>query len=239
MPYSRAAGLELPDGLDVPTFDEVSIRMAELANPNDSSSPWKRNVHHAFASAWNGVAFRFRAAFEYDQEFRRLISLTTSPGGDERFHQETALYGSVGATLSCLECFYMAAYAGGSAKGTSSFRLTADADLLKYPRDVASAFLSDYPTHTFTAVLTGTVDDPELRALQDLRNALAHRGILPRKHFLSTIRDTPSAIPSNPRSIAARIAYDAHLGPDTTAQPLGWVVSVLAPLTRGLRQFLG
>lgn len=238
MTYSSSAGLELPSEFDVTKYDSVNERAAKIANPNIPSEPTKKNAWHAYASAWNGVAFRLRATVDYHEEFTRSIVKTTSPGGDERYIQERALFGCVVSALSSIECFFMAAFGLGAALAPFSFLLYKPEHLVKYPRGVASCFLAGFPTAPFSEQLVGIANSSQLQALDDLRNSLAHRGVLPRRHYLSTNRDTPSSIPVNPKALAEDFSYTAHLSDQTTSTHSRWLLETLNSLVRGLDDFL-
>jgi hypothetical protein len=238
MTISNSAGISLPPEVDVAIFDSINQLIARIANPNAPANSSKKTIWHAFASAWNGVAFRCRAASEYDAEFQKLILMTTWPGGDVRYKQEVALFGCVNSALSSFECFCVASYAAAASLSVPSFPLTSDAHLRIMPRDVSDAFRKGYPNEKFTLILFDTIQSENYNALKDLRNALSHRGILPRRHFLSNHAVRPSAVPSNPKSMAENHAYDSVLGVQTTATPVKWLHASIGPLTAELGALL-
>ena len=238
MPKSRTAGVALPSGFDVASYDRVNEQAAVLANPNDASAPWKQDSWFGYAAAWNGFAIRLRAAIEYDVEFARLISVSTAPEQEVRYEQERALFGCVVSAHSSLECFYMASYCLGTVLSRSHFPLQREQDLNKYPSHVANSYIKWLPADSFSRLLHDTAHCIEFDALSNFRNSLAHRGVLPRKVFLSSVNDTPSAVPSNPKALAQNFDYTAALSGATTSVHVRWLNLTTSHLTSALGNFL-
>lgn len=234
---SNSCDVEFPESFPVGTFDQVNARLAKIADPN---IPEKKNIFHVFASAWNGVGYRLVVALDYDREFRESIKKSTAPPAIERLIQERALFGCVASALSSVECFFMAAYAVGAALNSPSFSVTDSGSLDKYPRDVAKAFRDDYPAFSFTSLVSEIVKSPNLKHLADVRNVLAHRGILPRRHFLSTAthKASASAVAVNPKALAAEQNYTAELSDETTRIHTAWVLESLSSLVRTLDELV-
>lgn len=238
MPFSRVVGLAMPVGFDVASYDEVNDRVALIANPNDAAAPWKRNAWFGYAAAWNGLAYRLRSAIEYDEEFGRLISLGTAPPRDEHYAQERALFGCVAAALSAIECLYIGTYCVGSALSPRAFPLLNAVHLNRNPIEVAQKYLAWIPSDTFSQQLVKVANSSELTSLADLRNALAHRGVLPRQHFLSNVGTVPSAVPSNPKALAENFVYDGTLSHATTSVPTAWLRQTTSQVVNAFRDFL-
>lgn len=237
MTYSRSVGLELPSEFDVTTYDSVNERAAKYADPN---VPAMKNAWHVYASAWNGVAFRLRAAMDYHQDFAQSIVKSTAPAGEERNIQERALFGCAAAALSAIECFYMATYGLGAILAPHFFPLKKASDLIKNPGDVAQCFLDGFPNVPFSKQLDSIAKSSQLRSLGDFRNSLAHRGVLPRQHYLTlgAVTNVPSAVPENPKALAKDFNYIAYLNVQTTEIHSRWLLEILNVLVRGFDDFL-
>ena len=201
MIYSHSAGIELPSDFDVKKYDSINERAAKISDPNDLSRPTNKNTWHTYASAWNGVAFRLRATFDYHEEFAQSVAKTSAPGGNERYIQERALFGCVLSALSSVECFFMATFGLGAALAPRFIVLNESKHLIEYPKSIALCYMAWLPTSPFAKLLNDIARSSQLQALEELRNSLAHRGILPRQHYFSTNRDIPSAIPVNPKDL--------------------------------------
>lgn len=229
----KPAGIELPSSYNAADHKAIHVRMNEVLlvdHPNGI------NIRHVFSTAWIGLAYRLRATIDYHEEFRRAITSGTAPPPMDRYRQETALFTCIVSGLSTIECFSMGAYAVGAAKATPSFPLQDRRNLLKYPHQVVSAFETDYSGHPFAMRARTIVDSAEYRRLDDLRNVLAHRGVLPRSHTEDTYNGTfESAIPSNPKSLATDWDYATILNDDTTNVYVMWVCRAVNDLLSDLR----
>ena len=238
MPLSRITGFDLPVGFDVAAYDRVNDQAVLIANPNDTTAPWKQNSWFGYASAWNGLAIRLRSAVEYDAEFGRLIAPSTAPGQEERYNQERALFGCIASALSAIECFYMATYCLAAVLSPSHFPLQKDKHLVRSPCKVAKAHLAWLPADSFPQLLWQIAHSSALAELADLRNALAHRGVLPRRHFFSNVVDMPSAVPSNPKALAGNFYYSASLSDATTSIHTRWLCQIASQLVAECNRFL-
>jgi hypothetical protein len=209
MPSSRTLGVfDAPAGLPLAEYDAVNERVSRRASGN-------KDVWHGFASAWNGVAYRLRAAHEHADGFRASISASSAPEPNERYRQDHDLFGFVVSALSTLECFFFASYCIGSLLDTTLFPLSRAEDLKKpYPKHVSKQFRKAFPNDVLSSEMDVCLSSHEFKQLSDLRNVLAHRGTPPRQHFLGTGNtDTPSAIPGNLVDPASGWRYDFPLDP--------------------------
>lgn len=235
---SRTTRVYLPPGFDVASYDSVNEQAALLANPNDTSVSLKQDSWFGYSAAWNGFAIRLRSVIEYDAEFGRLIAISTAPDEELRYLQERALFGCIVSAHSSIECFYMASYCLGTVLSQSHFPLLLAKHLEKYPCDVAKAYSAWLPTDSFSLILSETVRSNGLVELSNLRNSLAHRGVLPRKVFLSTVSDVPSAVPTNPKALASDFNFNASLSDATTSVHTRWLSHTASLLTSALSEFL-
>jgi hypothetical protein len=206
--FSQTLGqLEIPGALPVTEYDFVNQKAARFAE--SEKAKW-----YAFASAWNAVAYRWRATHEHASDFEASIAKSSSPEVNERFRQDHDLFVFVTSAVSTVECFFFASYSLASLVNPASFPISNEHDLKFYPRDVASLFQKSFPTDSITSSMSTCLAAPELLLLQDLRNVLAHRGTPPRAHFASNgPKDTPSAIPDNLKQLASAWQYNFALEP--------------------------
>ena len=238
MPLSQINGFELPIGFDVASYDKVYALAAVIADPNDAAAPWKQNAWFGSASAWNGLAIRLRSTIEYDAEFGRLITLSTAPAQEEHYAQERALFGCIASALSAIECLYMATYCLASVLSPVHFPLQDAKHLSRSPGEVVKGYQVWLPSDSFSQLLSQIAASHELAALADLRNSLAHRGVLPRKIFLSTVGDIPSALPSNPKALAGDFDYSASLSEATTSTHTRWLCQTTSDMVGSFSNFL-
>jgi len=227
MAISEVCGLNFPNEVDPTPYDSINRAVAGFANPNADTSAERQNTWFAFASAWNGLAYRLISAGEYHDLFIDSIKKSTSPPADERFRQEKYLFGFSMSALSAIECGFMAAYAAGSALFPEQFLLLEDRDLNKYPKPIANTYLGWRNDDPLSSTLFCIANSVEIKALEDFRNALSHRGVLPRKSFLGNAFDQPAAIPANPKVLASKFDYSDDLGPHITSRHYIWTCSAL------------
>jgi hypothetical protein len=206
--FSQTLGqLEIPRALPVTEYDLVNQKAARFAE--SEKAKW-----YAFASAWNAVAFRWRATHEHASDFGASIAKSSSPEVNERFRQDHDLFVFVTSAVSTVECFFFASYCLASLVNPASFPISNERDLKFYPRDVAFLFQEAFLTDSITSSMSTCLAAPELLVLQDLRNVLAHRGTPPRAHFAGNgPKDIPSAIPDNLKQLASAWQYNFTLEP--------------------------
>jgi hypothetical protein len=165
-----------PAALPIAEFDAVNERVSRRSSGNG-------DVWHGFASAWNGVAYRLRAALEHEVAFTASLSRSSAPPPDERYGQDHDLFGFVVSAVSAVECFHFAAYCMAALVDPAGFPLTQSKNLKFYPTDVRGRYQRVFPAETLTRVMTSTLAAPECDQLTKLRNVLAHRGTPPRMTF--------------------------------------------------------
>ncbi len=223
---SRTLGqLDIPEALPVAEFDLINQRVSTYAETEKAK--W-----HAFASAWNAVAYRWRATHEHGSEFVKSVTKSSSPEINERFSQDHNLFVFATSAASAIECFFFASYCFASLIDSASFSISKDSDLKFYPHDVLARFQKTFPNELLTSSMESCLAAPEYQVLLDLRNVLAHRGTPPRVHFAgNSSEDTPSAIPGNLKHLASNWQYNFALEPTC-------LDSYLSFLDRTLRQLI-
>ena len=198
-------GFQVPVGLPVAEFDVVNQLVSQ-------SSTGNKDVWHAFASAWNALAFRLRAAQEHSVAFSTSVAESSGPPPEQRYRQETDLFVFVTSAVSAVECFFFAAHCIGALVTPTVFPVSKPSHLKLYPDHVRNHFVQAYPDDKLTTAMRQSLASSEYATLSDLRNVLAHRGTPPRQHFLSASGpDTPSTIPSNLKDLASNWRYDMAL----------------------------
>jgi hypothetical protein len=137
---------------------------------------------------FTGVAYRFRAATEYQSEFAHSYRAPggAAPPADEHYRQERALFGFFVSGLACLESFAFALHAIASHYAASTFGL-AEKDLRSVtPEAVTAALQKVWPSAALTTVMSGLVQDTTFQTWKAIRNVLAHR-IVPSRAITATI----------------------------------------------------
>jgi hypothetical protein len=238
---SKTCSIDLPDTFPTQIYDGVSTKVAWLTSQkDDATARLTKNVYPAFGSAWLGVAYRITAVVRYDVEFRKSIANNPGPAGEERFIQERALFGCFVSAVSCVECFFVAAYAVGAAFDSNSFPVANGTDLDKlYPRPVADAFANGFPLDAFTTEIAAVAASSDFWKIRTLREVLSHRGALLRSHRINLGTGTASAsVATNPKALPRDFQYSTELNDDTTGVHAKWTLDTLNGLIGELSSFL-
>lgn len=213
-------GLAVPDDFDVDAYVAVAKAAATHAAVNAKG-------HRAFAAAWNGLSHRYRATHEASSEFVRAMAAGDAPPMEERHRQEHALFVFATTALSSLECFCFGAYCLGFLAGTREFPMSHERDLRIHPTNVRDMFTSAFPMDSLTSTIASVLAANEYAQLTDLRNALSHRGTLPRSIFLSVgggnAAKAGAFVPSNPKSLSSDWQFDRVVDAELTRPLLGWL----------------
>ena len=228
----------LPQGFDATSYATVWRHAALIADPNDATKPSMQNAWFAFGSAWTGMVYRLRAARDFSDDFGRLIAISTAPPDEDLYLQERALFGCIVSALSAVECFYMATHCLAAEVAPQHFRLLEDKDLKGDIPQITDRYVAWAPSDDFTRELKQVSVSSHLCSLTDLRNVLAHRGTLTRQHFLSTVRDVPSTIPSKPKLLHRNLRHGAPLSAETTSTHVQWVSETCSRLVGSFSHFL-
>ena len=129
-----------------------------------------------------GVAYRFRAATEYESEFE---SSFLAPGGvappvDDHYRQEKALFGFFVSGLACLESFAFGLHAIGAYYKPTMFGLSPGHLKAIEPKAVADFLQRSWPSALVSRVMGALVQEDSFRKWKDIRNVLGHRAVPPR-----------------------------------------------------------
>lgn len=128
---------------------------------------------------FKGVAYRFRAADEYETEFRLSFP---GPGGvvpptDQHYGQEKALFGFFVSGLACLECFSFAIHAIGGFYRSEKFELDPRSLRRITPERLAADLSGAWPASEVATAMQSIVGDEVYRRWKDIRNILSHRAV--------------------------------------------------------------
>jgi hypothetical protein len=230
---SRTLGnFNVPAALPVLEFDSVNERVSQRCSAN-------KDAGRGFASAWNGVAYRLRAALDHAQAFSVSVAKSTGPPPEERYRQDHDLFGFAVCGVSAIECCHFAAYCIGALLKPAVFPMSKPSDLIVYPQNVLKKFESAFPDEEISKAMRATVDNDRFRLLWDVRRVLLHRaGAPPRAHFLNISGpDAPSTIPGNLADLASAWRYDFELSPHCLDPYKVWLEESLGHLIKTAAAF--
>ena len=225
-------GIQSPaDLFPADTFDEVNQKVSRRTS--GSKAAW-----HAFALAWNGIAYRFVAAIEYASQFSGSIRISDAPPPDERCRQENALFFCISALQSSVECTFFASRIVAGISSPDGFTPSGDQDLKFMPKDVVEYLAGSWPNSRICNVLRNAQSSREFIRICDFRRVLFHRGSLPRQIFFSIGPSVKSAaLPLNPTLPADQWRYDFELTPSALDPMIAWVESHIGEVIGALDEF--
>lgn len=203
---SANVGIELPGGLEAGSLDALSDIAGSVVG-----------------AAWNGVVYRWVAACQADTTWAKSVTASKAPGPGGRYEQEATLFHFFADANSCLEAFYLGCY--GIAARLSPEEFQVDAATLKlYPRDVASRMSAVWPNEEAVATLKSLVESSDYKELKDMRDALAHRGPLPRRFHKGGENDGQAFLPAEPKASPLEWEFSLSVDPTLTGRHLEWEV---------------
>lgn len=202
----KTVGFYSPESFNADAHVEINERVAKYSQTH--ALRWR-----SFASGWNGLAHRFRSATESHKALTESVQRSSAPAPEERYIQELALFTFVVSAVSTVECFYYSMYCIGGIIVPNKFPMSKSKDLKFYPEKVSKLYIEEFPAEQHSISMASFLTDSQLIQLTELRNVLTHRGDIPRMHFGSTVRNIPSAIPSNPKELSQDWDFSLVLEP--------------------------
>jgi len=133
-----------------------------------------------FIAAMLGCSYRWRALAEADEAFTETIRLGAATI-EERYTEESALFGFFTNGYSAFELFYFTQYALAAQLRPAQFTMLPDCASSVTPKQVVHAFKYEYPGELLTAQLECALNGPVCQEVKGLRNVLSHRGAPPRR----------------------------------------------------------
>ena len=213
---STKVGIALPGDLEATPIDALS----EVAGS-------------VFGAAWNGVAYRWLAACDAHAIWSKSVATSNAPGSDERYEQEAALFHFFADANSCLEAFYLGCYGIAVRLRPGDFKVDAGA-LRLYPPDVACKMFAVWPDEEAVAALKALVKSTEYKELKDMRDALAHRGPLPRRFHKGGENDGQAFLPDQPKASPLDWEFSLSVEPTLTGRYLAWLAKSINHAASGL-----
>jgi hypothetical protein len=192
----------------------------------------------SFSSGWNGVAYRYRAMAEYDEQFTTsLREFGNSPPPEERYQQGKALFGFFTNAVSVIECFFFSTYCMASILKPSVFPVSRPEDLRFYPNNVEPKFAVNFPNNPLSLSMSHCLSEPAYDDMCVMRNVLSHRGMPPRKFYKGGDRNGMATMPINPEAPSDQWQFDFSVDEQTTKIFREWLSNTLAGLMDSADKF--
>jgi hypothetical protein len=191
----------------------------------------------SFGLGWNGLAYRYRAMAEYDEQYTSAIkAFGNSPPFEERYKQGKALFGFFVSAVSTIECFFYSAYWVGAILKPRKFPSKSEALKLSAV-NIAKKFEADFPEDSLSKQMIRCVHEPTYTEMKNVRDVLSHRGMLPRRFYRGGERNGMATMPTNPKDLSNQWQYDLSIDERTTATRRQWLSVELRGLTSAANNF--
>jgi len=179
----KANGLVVPDDFPLCAYESVYKTI--------ENKKAKHLLYEHYAGAWNGLAYRFRAAMDYGEYFVALLKKHgTAPPPEERYLQERVLFDFYSAGFSTFECTFYGLYTVGAFISPREFPLTTPREQQQVsPNRTKDAFARSFPGDPILAVFAALFADPQYQKCREIRNVLTHRTAPGRRIYLSIGND--------------------------------------------------
>lgn len=223
--------MRLPPDFEREAFDLVMARVPPRGDP--PCPEWRGCM-----SSMNGVASRFRSAADADDRFTESITRAPHPGTEERQVQEEALFLFFTSAVSAFDCLYMAIYYVAALRDPVTFSILPD-DLRRVSPDrVHDSLKRKWPTDPIILALHDGL--ASRRRFTGQRDALAHRGCLPRHEVASDPSgpEVPATTIDNPKDTPAAWQSSLLLTPATTRDYRVLLGSGIAALLLEMRRWV-
>lgn len=190
-----------------------------------------------FSLGWNGLAYRYRALAEYDEQFTTSVNLSISPPPEERYKQGKAFFGFFVNAISVIDCFFFSTYCMASILKPDVFSLMESGDLNFSPKKVVSKFRAEFSHDSLLTKMKQCIKHSTYWKINDIRRVLIHRGMPPRKFYKGGERNGMATMPNNLPVPSDQWQYDLPIDERTTATYRQWLSGELKGLTSAADNF--
>lgn len=226
----KSVGISMPPKFPTETYNKVHSCLIKYGNTHVGQ-------RKSFSLGWNGLAYRYRALVDYDEEFTTSVKVSNSPPPEERYKQGKALFGFFVNALSTIECFFYSAYCMASILNPGAFPISRSKDLRFYPENVADKFSTNFPNDCLSIEMRLCLDQPTYKEMKDMRDVLAHRGMPPRAFNCGGERNGMTTMPKNIKDPSDQWQFDLPVDEQTTVSRRQWLDNMLDGLIGAANDF--
>lgn len=169
MLHSDRFDLDTPEDFPIHLLEAVHAQISDPDEARRQSDEW-----HEWASACNGVLYRFKACAEHSDALISSLTASTSPPQPERYEQEKLLFSFFTEGLSTIECLYYGIYFVGALVDPAQIDSGREKRTI-VPTLVVEGYRTAFPGDQLTTVLRRVLDDTDHRNWRKARNVLSHR----------------------------------------------------------------
>ena len=190
-----------------------------------------------FSLGWNGLAYRYRALAEYDEQFTTSVNLSISPPPEERYKQGKAFFGFFVNAISVIDCFFFSTYCMASILKPDVFSLKKSGDLEFSTKKVASKFRAEFSQDPLVTEMEQCIKHSTYWKINNIRRVLTHRGMPPRKFYKGGERNGMATMPTNLPAPSDKWQFDLPVDAQTTASLHQWLCDTLKGLVAVANDF--
>jgi hypothetical protein len=223
----------MPSEFPLTEYDAVSVLVSMRLPTSHPALP-------GFVAAWNGLAYRFKAAAEANARFTSSIAAFPHPQPEDRYEQEHAFFDFLSSGLSCLECCDFGLYHVAAAVDPVSFPLSPTDVRRVSPSSFQQKLSQVFGGEPLGQEIASLLADPTFDELSQFRNVNSHRGALPRQVTVGLPESSvqSAAVSASPATNWTATPGNAlRLDPSTTASRLDWLARRLTSLLDAGAQF--
>lgn len=198
-------------------FDDYTYK--EIGAAVASRQAQHQHELKAFATSWNAVAARFRAAAEHSEEFVRVTK-----GPIDGYSRENTLFNFVTCALSCLDCYVFSVHCCAWMARPAAFPMATARDLKDVNRSsVRRELRTQFEGDSLVSSLDTVLSSDEFNKLKDLRDFMTHRGNPSINIFIRIGQDPVLKMPENPQDPNRCWVYDASVDSEVTESLMTWL----------------
>ena len=176
-----------------------------------------------FNSGWIGLAYRYSAMVEYDEQYKYSINSKSrnsplSEFSEITYKQEKAIFGFFVNAVSVVDCYFWSIYFIGTIIKPTEFPW--DTETLKhlYPTKVAKKFCEEFSEQTLTKQMNKFVNKTGYTEMKDMRDVLSHRGTITIRLNIGGERDGMETMPTKPKDGIYNWQFDYPIDEKTTTK---------------------
>jgi hypothetical protein len=170
MTHSERFDLDFPDDYPVAALQSIHAHVSDGTPTPTETTEWKE-----WASALNGLMYRFLAFSRHHEKVSASLTDSPSPPQPERYRQEKWLFAFFFEGLSSLECLCYGLYFIGVMAEPTQFDVNEDRRNITIGH-VANAYATAFPAEALSQRLASVAKSGDLAEWRDVRNFLSHRG---------------------------------------------------------------
>jgi len=224
MPKLNTVGFTPPPDFPVEAYNKVHQCLNKYKDTHEVQ--WT-----LFGLGWNGLAYRYRAMAEYDEEFTNSVKISgNSPPPEERYKQGKALFDFFVNAVSVIECFSFSIYCIASIIKPDVFPVSQSGDLEFTPTNFAERFDINFQNDSLSVAIQQCFHDSTYWKMNDIRRVLIHRGMPPRRFYKGGERNGMATMPTNLPAPSDQWRFDFSVDEQTTTMFRKWLGDALKEL---------